>query len=169
MSASSEISKLFAVPSGKMVLMSCTTGSMYCFYWIYKNWQSILNLKNTQSTPLNRTLLYPVYNFILFNEIKSIAKKNNINVWWTSSLIAILFLIILIGFFSPYTWMISIFAGVILLPVNTICTQINEVNGFGENSQEGFHKIDWIIMFLGGINVIMAVIKTIRLSGILPI
>ncbi len=168
MSASNERLKLFSVPSRKMILMSCSTCTMYCFYWIYKNWQSILKFKNTQSTPLNRTLLYPFYNFTLFNEIKSIANKNNINVWWTSPLIAISFLIILIGFFFPYTWMISIFAGVIFLPVNNVCTRINEVNGFGERSQEGFHKIDWIILFLGGINVVAAVIKTIRLSGVLP-
>lgn len=164
MNKTNERFKLFSVTSEKLILMSFSTGSFYCFYWLFKNWEGICNIRKKNHSPLIRTGLYPFYNFSLFKEIKSLAEEKDITVWWTSSLIAICYLIFLLGFYFPYMWIISVFAGLVFIPVNNVCEQINAANGFVENSQEGFHKIDWVITIIGGIYVIMAILKAILLS-----
>ena len=104
MGVTNEREKLFSVKSEKLILMSFATGSFYCFYWLLKNWEGVRNIREKDYSPLIRTLLYPIYNFSLFKEIQSLAKEKGIVVWWPSSLIAILYLVFLVGFFFPYTW-----------------------------------------------------------------
>ena len=53
------------------------------------------------------------------------------------------------------------------MPANNTSALINEANGLEKDSQEGFDKMDWAIIILGGIYVLWAVLKTIMVSGIL--
>ena len=101
MSKTNERLNLFSVTSEKLILMSFSTGSFYCFYWLFKSWERVSNIRKKNYSPIIRTLLYPFYNFNLFEEIKSLAKEKDILVWWTSPLIGICYLIFLIGFFFP--------------------------------------------------------------------
>jgi hypothetical protein len=64
---------------------------------------------------------------------------------------------------------ISIFAGLVFVPVNNTCAQINDAHGFQEESQEGFEKKDWTIIVIGGILVTMSLINAIHFSGILSV
>lgn len=159
--------KLYSVPSEKLLLMSFSTGSYYCFYWLFKNWKAISDIRARPNSPLIRTVLYPIYIFSLLGEIKSLAKDKGLRIRWSPSLLGISYLLLLSGFFFPYTWVFSIFAGITFVPANNTSAQINEANGLEKDSQEGFDKLDWAIIIIGGINVSWAVLKTIMVSGIL--
>jgi hypothetical protein len=157
---------LFAVPSEKLVLMSACTFGLYCWYWLFQNWSRICKIRNRSFSPLVRTWLFPHYNRSLFEEIKALAKEKGLQVGWSATGLSVGFLLFLIGWFSPYTVFISIFVGVILVPVNNTCGQLNETNGF-EESWEGFKRKDWIIIILGGILVIQGFLKLALHSGFL--
>lgn len=151
--SSSGENKLFSVPSEKLVLMSVCTYGFYCWYWFFRNWSGVRDIRSKNFSPLVRTWLFPFYNFNLFEEIKNIARKNEIQVKWSSSVLSYGFILFLVGWYFPYTLFISIFVGVILVPANNTCEQINEAEGFDE-STEGFDRNDWAIVIIGGLLVI---------------
>ena len=162
----SEEFNLFAVPSEKLVLMSACTFGFYCWYWLFQNWSRVCKIRNRSFSPLVRTWLFPLYNRSLFEEIKTLAKEKDLPVGWSATGLSIGFLFFLVGFYSPYTVFISIFVGVILVPINNTCGLLNEANGLKE-SWEGFDKKDRIIIIVGGILVIQGFLQVVLHSGFL--
>ena len=158
---SSVENKLFSVPSEKLVLMSVCTYGMYCLYWFFRNWSGVRDISGKNYSPLVRAWLFPFYNRNLFEEIKKIAQEMEIQVKWLSSVLSYGYLLFLVGWYSPYMLFVSIFAGVILLPANNTCEQFNEANGFDE-STEGFDRNDWVIIFVGGLLVIISFLNAIE-------
>ena len=157
---------MFAVPSEKLILMSACTFGFYCWYWLFKNWSSVCKVRNRSFSPLVRTWLFPLYNSSLFEEIKTLAKEKDLPVGWSATGLSVGFLLFLVGFFSTYTVFISIFVGVVLVPINNTCGLLNEANGLKE-SWEGFDRKDWNIIILGGILVTVSFLKVIVHSGFL--
>ena len=158
--------KLFSVPKEKLILMSVCTYGLYSWYWLFENWSKICGLRERNCAPIFNTWLFPIYNHKLFEEIKNIAVEKGVRVKWKSSIVSIIFLLFLVGWYFPYTLFLSIFVGIALVPVNNTCAKINEADGFGKNV-EGFDKKDWAIIFIGGIFVLMTLIKVILRSGVL--
>ena len=159
---SSVENKLFSVPSEKLVLMSVCTYGFYCWYWFFRNWSGVRDIRRKNFSPLVRTWLFPFYNSNLFEEIKKIAQEREIQVKWSSSVLSYGFLLFLVGWYFPYMLFVSIFVGVILLPANNTCEQVNEAKGFDE-STEGFDRNDWVIIFVGGLIVIISFLNAIEL------
>jgi hypothetical protein len=159
--------KLFSVPSEKLVLLSVCTYSLYSWYWLFKNWSGVCNIRKKSYSPIIGAWLWIFYNHHLFEEIKTLAEEKGIPVSWTSLNIYGLFLLFFLVWYIPYMMFVSIFVGIALLPINNTCAQFNEANGFEESAQEGFDKKDWVILFIGGTLVIMSLLKAILLSGVL--
>jgi hypothetical protein len=146
--------------------MSACTFGFYCWYWLFQNWTRVCKIRNRKLSPFIRTWLFPHYNRSLFEEIKRLASEKGLQVSWSSRVLSAGFILFLVGWFSSYTVYISIFVGVVLVPVNNTCGILNEANCIKE-SWEGLNKIDFNILIFGGLFVLWGFLSLVVHSGLI--
>jgi hypothetical protein len=122
------VAPFFAVGLRKLALMYVGTLGLYAIHWFFENWRIIRDRRQAKFDPKTRTLLTPVFSFLLFREIRREAEVGHIP---TAFLPAGAWLLYLIGLLAAYVlidglWPIPML--LLYIPMHTAQGLANKVN-----------------------------------------
>ena len=141
---------LFAVPTGKMVVMSITTCGLYELYWFYKNWQVVLR-EGRQVSPLGRAIFSPIFAYSMFKRIRDEAVGAGINSSLPPGLLAIMTIVGHLFSQVPGAAWLGLIGIVPSIAANATARATNQALDVGSDEDDKFSAWNIIAATLGGI------------------
>ena len=151
----------FTASPSKLVLMTLCTGTLYYYFWFYKNFCRIKEITGENIWPFMRAVFYFIMADSCFRHIQDVGDKNNVKSTINPLLYAVLFLILIFCSYLPEPYFfITFFSVFVLLPVNNVAIEINErlITDFKNN--EKFSGWNWTALIIGGFCMASLVVGT---------
>jgi len=158
----------FPVSTGKFVILSIVTFSIYPVFWFYQNWKRIGHATRSERRigPLLRTTLAPLWATRLLRIIKERAEADAIAVTWSPLALGIAFIILSLSAFLPKPWwLISIGLFAPLLPPLQTCQRVNAAAGNPEGLNDAYSAGNVATIIIGALFwVLVGYAMTIQIS-----
>jgi hypothetical protein len=139
----------FNVGNTKLVLMTMSTFGVYEVYWLYKNWSAERSLSEASLSPFLRALFAPAFIFSLAERIKERSLAMGLPTTLAPGLVGTAFIVlsVLANAPDPY-WMLCLFAGIALVPIQSEIARINEASGIvrGKEARYSVPNIVWLLI-----------------------
>ncbi|MSR06840.1 MAG: hypothetical protein EXR93_07235 [Gemmatimonadetes bacterium] len=141
----------------KFVVMSLATFGVYNVYWMYQQWVFVRARTNEDLSPFWRTFFGPIYTFSLFRRISRAAEETGSG-GLAHQLYALAYIISLFTVrLPPPYWMISMFAFVPLIPVQSAATRVNGVIAPGSPPNDRYTLPNVAMIAIGGLMLLILV------------
>lgn len=141
----------FAVSPLKLVVMSVCTFGIYELYWFYKNWVLIKGRDRSDIMPFWRAFFAYFFCYSFFKKVKTSAEAVSLEGSLSPEKQTVCWIIInvLASLPEPF-FLISYFAVIFLLPVQTVVNNINEVISPGHDKNSEFTGWNIFGVVVGG-------------------
>ena len=151
----------FAVSPLKLVLMSICTMGIYELYWFYKNWVLIKERENSDIMPFWRAFFAYFFCYSFFKRVQVSAEAVSLKKSMSPGLLTTGWIIvnILVKLPDPF-WLITYFAVIFLLPVQTVVNDINDVVAPGHNKNGNFTGWNILGLVVGGLFFVLILLGT---------
>ena len=137
--------------------MSLVTFGVYDVYWIYKQWRCERARTGENLSPFWRTFFGPFFAFSLFRRINQAAEETGTGtIAHQGYALAYLAFFITVRMPDPY-WIISLFAFVPLIPVQSAATRINEALAPGSPLNNRYTLPNVAMIVIGGLMLLLVV------------
>jgi len=144
----------FPVSTGKFVILSIVTFSIYPIFWFYQNWRRIGDASRAERRirPLLRTTLAPVFATPLLRLIKEQAEAAAIAVEWSPLVLGNAFIVLSLSAFLPKPWwLMSIGLFAPLLPPLRTCQRLNAAAGNPEGRNDAYSAGNIATIVIGAV------------------
>jgi len=147
----------YSVSIKKFIVLSITTLGLYEIYWFYKQFKSFKSEANWQITPIIRAIFAPLTSYTLFKKINEVAGGVDKNIKIEAPILAAGYFIINILWRlpDPY-WLVSLFAFVVLIPVQDAINKYWEVKYGDKIVKSKFGGWNYIFSIIGSIVLLLA-------------
>jgi len=152
---------VFAVSTTKLVVMSLATMNLYSVYWFYKHWVAIRRRKRDKSSPFWRAIFSVLWAYSCFKEIEGEANRHEIRRPLSPGGLALgWFVVNLLSRLRDPFWLVSVFAFLFLLPVQSMANELNAkvAPEADRNSRFNWANITWIA--IAGLMWLLVIIGT---------
>jgi hypothetical protein len=151
----------FPVSILKLIVMSVCTFSIYEVYWFYKNWSLIKERTNLDIKPVWRAIFAFFFCYPCFKEIRMRAESLKLKRSFAAGWLAVGWIIfsLLYKLPDPY-WIVTSFAAIFLVPVQSVVNEINEMLVPGHDKNRRFTAWNIIAIVFGGILFILALLSS---------
>jgi hypothetical protein len=145
--------RFFTASPLKFAVMSIATFSLYCLYWLYKNFKVMRDTENAKIMPFWRALFSVIWSYSAFSAI--LARGGPALAAGRSAAgLAVSYAVLSVASRLPDPWwLVSLFAIVPVMIANGWAREVNGLlePGYPENSR--FDVGDWVAIVVGGLFV----------------
>lgn len=151
----------FPVSITKFVVMSLCTLGVYPVYWFDRNWRRIKTREHTNISPAFRAIFAYFYCYPCFRRIRNYDVPALTDSKLAAGPLAVGWIVtsLLWKLPDPY-WLISLFAFVFLIPVQSRINRINAMVSPNYDLNNRFSAWNWVAVVLGGLLLVLGIIGT---------
>ena len=145
--------RFFTASPLKFAVMSITTFSLYCLYWLYRNFKVMRDTENPKIMPFWRAFFSVIWSYSAFNAILARGGPA-FSAGRSAAALAVAYAALSICSRLPDPWwLVSLLAIVPVMIANGWAREVNEgiEPGYAENSR--FGAGDWIAIVIGSLFV----------------
>ncbi len=148
----------FAVSTTKLLVMSLVTFLIYDVYWFYKHWKMIKEREGRDIIPVMRAIFSPFFVYSLFSNIRDEAGRYDVRPLQGAGFLAIAWVLLnLAGRLPDALALISLIAGVVLLPVQACANRINAKIAPNHDPNSRFTGWNWFWIAIGTLFIVLAI------------
>lgn len=142
----------FNVGTTKLVLMTIGTFGLYQVYWLYKNWSVERTLSEDSMWPLWRALFAPIFIYALAARVsdRAVSIELPTNLRPLPTAVAFILLSLAVRAPDPF-WMISVLAGLVLIPIQNELARLNAARGIGVGKEAQYSTINTVWLTLSAL------------------
>jgi hypothetical protein len=152
----------FPVSVLKLVLLSGCTFGLYELYWFYKNWQYIKEREGLDIRPFWRVFFGYFFCYQFFSKVRDYDRPElELSFLPAGPLTAGWILVTMLWRLPEPYWLLSNFAVVFLIPVQTRVNHVNNTVAPGHDRNSRLTWANWLVLVLGGGLLILDVIGSL--------
>ncbi|GBD98851.1 hypothetical protein BMS3Abin07_00879 [bacterium BMS3Abin07] len=151
----------FAVSPLKLVMMSICTLGIYELYWFYKNWVLIKERESLDIRPFWRAFFAYFFCYSFFKKVQASAEGISLKKSISPGILATgwIVLTLLWKLPAPY-WIVTYFAVIFLLPVQSLMNNINDAVAPGHDKNGKFTGWNIFGVVVGGLFFALILLST---------
>lgn len=156
----------FPVATHKFMVLSIFSFGLYDLYWSYQHWKRVRADSGEILSPFWRAFFAPLWNFVLFGEIRDTALAGGLKVRWHTGVLAGSYLLLSASSWLPNPWgLFSLCAFLPLVPVQLAAQRINALHGASvkEYRNTKYSAANIILIAVGGVLLFLTLLGS--LSG----
>lgn len=138
----------------KFVVMSLSTGGLYSFLWMYKNWCYIKTVRDQKVSPFLRTFFFPFWMTALFRDMNTVCGRPGLLDKFFAANLSFIFLFLMVCVIQVPPF--NLISKLTFLPLIVYQVMVNKTNAAaGKAADNRFTMVNWlIIVVIGFINFI---------------
>jgi quinol-cytochrome oxidoreductase complex cytochrome b subunit len=144
----------FPVATHKFIVLSIFSFGLYGLYWSYQHWKRVGAESAEILSPFWRAFFAPLWNFMLFGDIRNAALTSGLKVRWHTGVLAGSYLLLSSSSRLPDPWsLLTLCAFVPLVPVQLAAERINALHGASvqESRNTKYSAANIILITCGGV------------------
>ncbi|MBA7604719.1 hypothetical protein ES703_11845 [subsurface metagenome] len=156
----------FSVSPLKLIVMSVCTCGLYEFYWHYKNWSLIKEREKLDIRPFWRAWFAFFFCYSLFKKIRTTAQSLNLKRSIVAGPLAVGWIIVTLFWRLPDAyWLLTYFAMLFLVPVQSLINEINESVDPGYEQNKRLTPWNIVTIVFGGIFLVLILLGSFFPEG----
>ena len=149
----------FPVSPTKLFLLSVCSFGLYELYWFYKNWRLIQVRELLDVNPFLRAFFAFFFCYQVFTRIRDYPTKARANEKLLAGFLTTAWVVTTLTWRLPDPfWMISILAGVFMVPVQIAAQAINSEIAPDFDQNKRFSAANWIVLGIGGTLILLTIL-----------
>lgn len=154
----------FPVATHKLIVLSVFSFRLYDLYWSYQHWKRVRADSGEILSPFWRAFFAPLWNFVLFGEIRGTALTSGLKVRWRTGVLAGSYLLLNASAWLPNPWaLLSLCAVLPLVPVQLAAQRINALHGASvkESQNTKYSAANIILIAVGGVLLFLTLLGSL--------
>ena len=151
----------FSVSLPKLAVLSVCSLGIYEIYWFYRQWRCVRQREQSNISPFWRGVFAVLFCYSLLRRIRETDVDAGLRNALPAGPLATGWILLTVAWKlpDPY-WLLTYFAVVFLLPVQSHINHMNEAAAPGHNANARFSAWNWVATVLGGLFVALGILGT---------